>query len=57
MLIDQEALYELGVYYSQQGMYEESYEQMYRIISVDRNWNNQAAKEFLLKVMCCLLLC
>lgn len=45
-----EALYELGVYYSQQGKTEDAYDQMFKIISVDRNWNNQAAKEFLLKV-------
>lgn len=46
----QEALYELGVFFSQQGNLEEAYNQMFKIITIDRNWNNQAAKEFLLKV-------
>eukprot|EP01126_Amoeba_proteus_P047619 TRINITY_DN5450_c0_g1_i9.p2 TRINITY_DN5450_c0_g1~~TRINITY_DN5450_c0_g1_i9.p2 ORF type:complete len:135 (-),score=22.95 TRINITY_DN5450_c0_g1_i9:205-609(-) len=48
---DLEAIYELGVFYAQQGKYEESFEQMFKIIKIDRDWKDQAAKEFLLKTI------
>eukprot|EP01126_Amoeba_proteus_P047708 TRINITY_DN5468_c0_g2_i12.p1 TRINITY_DN5468_c0_g2~~TRINITY_DN5468_c0_g2_i12.p1 ORF type:complete len:292 (-),score=58.07 TRINITY_DN5468_c0_g2_i12:76-951(-) len=46
---DLSALYSVGVYYAQQGKYEESFQHMLEIIKIDKHWREQAAKEFLLK--------
>eukprot|EP01125_Pyxidicula_operculata_P009363 TRINITY_DN3082_c1_g2_i5.p1 TRINITY_DN3082_c1_g2~~TRINITY_DN3082_c1_g2_i5.p1 ORF type:complete len:283 (+),score=60.67 TRINITY_DN3082_c1_g2_i5:22-870(+) len=46
---DLEARYELGTIYQTMLKYDEAFNQMFQIIKIDKEWNNQAAKQFLLK--------
>jgi len=47
---DSQSLYDLGVHYQRIGRYQEAMNQMFQIIKNDREWNDQAAKQMLLKI-------
>jgi len=47
---DLQSLYDLGVHYQRLGRYEDAMNQMFKIIKVDKEWNDQASKHNLLKI-------
>jgi len=48
---DMQARYDLGVLYAQAGDYEKCLDQMFQSIKIDREWNQQAAKKFLIETL------
>jgi len=47
---DLQARYDLGVYYQRIGQYQNAIDEYLNIIKIDKEWNNKAAKEMLLKI-------
>jgi len=47
---DLQARYDLGVYYQRIGQYKKAIDENINSIKIDKEWNNKAAKEMLLKI-------
>jgi len=47
---DLQSRFDLGVYYQRLGQHQKAIDEMINIIKIDKEWNNKAAKEMILKI-------